>query len=145
MSSAVTMVGRSVRLSRRNVDSMLTSLMLPVMLMLVFVYLFGCAIQTGTKYVTYVVPGVLLLCAGFGSATTAVSVSNDLTGGIIDRFRSMDIGGTAVLSGHVVASAVRNLASTVVVFGVAFLIGFRPHAGAVAWSAAIGVLLAFVL
>jgi ABC-2 type transport system permease protein len=145
LTGSLTMAGRSLRLTRRQIDALLMSLMLPIMLMLVFVYLFGGAIQTGTKYVTYVVPGVLLLCAGFGSATTAVSVSNDLTGGIIDRFRSMDIGGTAVLSGHVVASAVRNLASTVVVFGVAFLIGFRPHAGAVAWSAAIGVLLAFVL
>jgi ABC-2 type transport system permease protein len=145
LTDSLTMAGRSLRLTRRQIDALLMSLMLPIMLMLVFVYLFGGAIQTGTKYVTYVVPGVLLLCAGFGSATTAVSVSNDLTGGIIDRFRSMDISGTSVLSGHVVASAVRNLASTVVVFGVAFLIGFRPHANAAAWVAAIGVLLAFVL
>src|SRR3954470_4065380 len=93
---SITLAARCIRLSARNIDALLMSLMLPIMLMLVFVYLFGGAIQTGTKYVTYVVPGVLLLCAGFGSATTAVSVSNDLTGGIIDRFRSMDIGGTAV-------------------------------------------------
>jgi ABC-2 type transport system permease protein len=145
LTASLTMAGRSLRLTRRQLDALLMSLMLPIMLMLVFVYLFGGAIQTGTEYVTYVVPGVLLLCAGFGSATTAVSVSNDLTGGIIDRFRSMDISGTAVLNGHVAASAVRNLASTVVVFGVAFLIGFRPHAGAAAWLAATGVLVAFVL
>lgn len=145
LTDSLTMAGRSLRLTRRQIDALLMSLMLPIMLMLVFVYLFGGAIQTGTKYVTYVVPGVLLLCAGFGSATTAVSVCNDLTGGIIDRFRSMNISGTAVLSGHVAASAVRNLASTVVVFGVAFLIGFRPHAGALQWPAAIGVLLVFVL
>jgi ABC-2 type transport system permease protein len=145
LTASLTMAGRSLRLTRRQLDALLMSLMLPIMLMLVFVYLFGGAIQTGTKYVTYVVPGVLLLCAGFGSATTAVSVSNDLTGGIIDRFRSLDISGTAVLNGHVAASAVRNLASTVVVFGVAFLIGFRPHAGAAAWLAAIGVLVAFLL
>jgi ABC-2 type transport system permease protein len=145
LTDSLTMAGRSLRMSRRQLDALLMSLMLPIMLMLVFVYLFGGAIQTGTKYVTYVVPGVLLLCAGFGSATTAVSVSNDLTGGIIDRFRSLNISGTALLNGHVAASAVRNLASTVVVFGVAFLIGFRPHAGAAEWAAAIGVLLAFVL
>lgn len=145
LTNSFTMAGRSLRLTRRQVDALLMSLMLPIMLMLVFVYLFGGAIQTGTKYVTYVVPGVLLLCAGFGSATTAVSVSNDLTGGIIDRFRSLNISGTALLNGHVAASAVRNLASTVVVFGVAFLIGFRPHAGVAEWAAAIGVLLAFVL
>jgi ABC-2 type transport system permease protein len=145
LTDSLTMAGRSLRLTRRQLDALLTSLMMPILLMLVFVYLFGGAIQTGTRYVTYVVPGVLLLCAGFGSATTAVSVADDLTGGIIDRFRSMDVSGTAVLNGHVAASAVRNLASTVLVFGVAFLIGFRPQAGPAAWLAAIGVLLAFIL
>src|SRR3954454_12666324 len=144
MSSAVTMVGRSVRLSRRNVDSMLTSLMLPVMLMLLFVYLFGGAINTGTTYVTYVVPGVLLLCAGFGASMTAVSVSHDMTSGVIDRFRSMDVGGTAVVAGHVLASITRNLVSTALVLGLAFAIGFRPHAGAVEWLAALGVLVLFL-
>jgi ABC-2 type transport system permease protein len=113
--------------------------------MLLFVYLFGGAIHTGTRYVTYVVPGVLLLCAGFGASTTAVSVSQDLTGGIIDRFRSLDVGGASLLAGHVAASVARNLASTVVVFGVAFAIGFRPHADLPAWLAAVGVLLVFIL
>jgi ABC-2 type transport system permease protein len=142
---SATMAARSLRLSTRNLDALITSLMLPVMLMLLFVYLFGGAIETGTEYVTYVVPGVLLLCAGFGSSLTAVSVSQDLTGGIVDRFRSMDVGGTAFLAGHVVASLARNAASTVLVFGVAFLIGFRPDAGPADWLAAAGVLFAFVL
>jgi ABC-2 type transport system permease protein len=84
--------------------------------------------KTGTKYVTYVVPGALMLCAGFGSATTAVSVTNDLTGGIIDRFRSMDIGATAVLNGHVAASAVRNTASTILVFGAVGVFTKTPEA-----------------
>jgi ABC-2 type transport system permease protein len=141
---ALTMAARSLRLSRRNLEALLTSLMLPVMLMLIFVYLFGGAIQTGTEYVTYVVPGVLLLCAGFGSALTAVSVSQDLTGGIVDRFRSMDVGGTAFLAGHVVASVARNAVSTVLVFGVAVLIGFRSGAGPLRWLAAAGVLALFV-
>ena len=96
------------------------------MLMLLFVYLFGGAIETGTAYVTYVVPGVILLCAGFGSSLTAVAVTQDMKGGIIDRFRSMDVGGAAVLAGHVIASVARNLLSTVLVLAVAFLIGFRP-------------------
>ncbi len=129
------MIGRSLRMSRRNVDALITSLMLPVMLMLLFVYLFGGAIQTGTRYVTYVVPGVLLLCAGFGASMTAVSVSHDMAEGIIDRFRSMDVGGTAVIAGHVVASVARNLVSTALVLGIAFAIGFRPHAGAGEWLA----------
>jgi ABC-2 type transport system permease protein len=145
VSDSLTMVGRSVRLSSRNLEALLTSLMLPVMLMLLFVYLFGGAIDTGGKYVTYVVPGVILLCAGYVSATTAVSVSQDMQGGIIDRFRAMDIGGAAVLTGHVVASVVRNAASTLLVLGVALLIGFRPDAGPLGWLGAAGILLAFVL
>src|SRR3954453_6256060 len=102
------MIGRSVRLSGRNVDALVTSLALPIMLMLLFVELFGGAIETGTAYVTYVVPGVILLCAGFGSSSTAVAVSQDMTGGIIDRLRSMDVGGAALLAGHVAASVARN-------------------------------------
>jgi ABC-2 type transport system permease protein len=143
--AALTMAARCTRLSARNIDALVTSLMLPVMLMLMFVYLFGGAIDTGGAYVTYVVPGVILLCAGFGSATTAVTVSQDLTGGIVDRFRSMDVGGPSILAGHVAASAMRNAVSTLLVFGVAFLIGFRPHAGPLDWLAAVGVLAAFVL
>jgi ABC-2 type transport system permease protein len=145
MSDSLTTVGRSLRLTMRTPDALLTSLLLPVLLMLLFVYLFGGAIQTGTEYVTYVVPGVLLLSAGFGAATTAVTVSQDMTGGIIDRFRSMDVAGASVLAGHVAASMARNLAATVLVFGVAFLIGFRPSAGPLEWLAAGGVLLAFML
>jgi ABC-2 type transport system permease protein len=88
---------------------------------------------------------VLPLSAGFGAATTAVTVSQDMTGGIIDRFRSMDVAGASVLAGHVAASMARNLAATVLVFGVAFLIGFRPSAGPLEWLAAGGVLLVFML
>jgi ABC-2 type transport system permease protein len=139
------MTVRCLRLSARTIDAMITALALPIMLMLMFVYLFGGAIQTGGEYVTYVVPGVLLLCAGFGSATTAVSVSHDMTSGIIDRFRSMDIDGVSLLGGHVAASIVRNAVSTVLVLGVALLIGFRPSAGPLDWLAAGGVLLLFIL
>jgi ABC-2 type transport system permease protein len=140
-----TMSGRCLRLSRRNMEGLLTSVLLPVLLMLIFVYLFGGAINTGTAYVTYVVPGVLVLCAGFGSASTAVSVSSDMSTGIIDRFRSLDVGGAAVLGGHVVASVVRNAVSTVLVLGVALLIGFRPHFGLFEWLAAGVILLMFIL
>lgn len=145
MSDALTMTARCVRLSRRQLDALLTSLLLPVLLMLLFVCLFGGAIHTGTRYVTYVVPGVLLLCAGYGASLTAVSVSQDMTGGIVDRFRSMDIRGSAILTGHIAASVARNAASTVLVFGVACLIGFRPRAGLPGWLAAAGVLLMFIL
>jgi ABC-2 type transport system permease protein len=143
--TAVTMSGRNLRLTRRNVDALVTSLMLPIMLMLMFVYLFGGAINTGSTYVTYVVPGVLLLCASFGASLTAVAVTNDMTGGIIDRLRSMDVGGASFLAGHVTASVIRNAASTVIVLTVALLIGFRPEADLLAWVEAAGILGAFVL
>src|ERR1700761_3787720 len=98
MSDALTLSARSLRLSTRNVEALITALMLPIMLMLMFVYLFGGAIDVGvgTKYVTYVVPGVLLLCAGFGSSLTAVSVCQDMTNGVMDRFRALDVSGAAV-------------------------------------------------
>lgn len=139
------MVERCVRLSLRTVDALIMSLVLPIMLMLMFVYLFGGAINTGGAYLTYVVPGVILLCAGFSSAQTAVSVAQDLHTGVIDRFRSMDVGGAAILTGHVAASVARNIVSTVVVFGLALLIGFRPTAGPGQWVAVAGVLLAFMV
>ena len=143
--AVITLSSRAFRLSRRNLDALTSALMLPVMLMLIFVYLFGGALDTGTRYVTYVVPGVLLLCASFGAALTAVAVTTDMTSGIIDRFRSMDVGGTSFLAGHVVTSVARNAISTLVVLGVALAIGFRPHAGPLDWLAAAGILLAFVL
>ena len=144
MSNALTMAGRSLRLSARSPEALLTALIMPVMLMVVFVYLFGGAVDIGTRYVDYVVPGVLLLCAVTGSSTTAVTVCQDMAGGIIDRFRSLDVSGTAVLAGHVTASLLRNLASTVLVIAVAFGIGFRPHASVASFAAALGVLLLFV-
>jgi ABC-2 type transport system permease protein len=145
LTPALTMAGRSIRLSRRNIDAVITSMMLPLMLMLVFIYFFGGAINTGTKYVTYVIPGILILCAAFGASSTAVSVSEDMKGGIIDRFRSLDVGGTAILAGHVAASTVRNLFSTTLVLGVGLLIGFRPSATPLGWLAAAGILIAFLL
>jgi ABC-2 type transport system permease protein len=144
VSDSLTMIGRNVRHSVRSVDAMLTAVMLPVLILLLFVYVFGGAIQTGGDYVDYVVPGIILLCAGYGSATTAVAVCQDMTTGVIDRFRSLPIAGSAVLTGHVVASVLRNVASTAVVVGVALLAGFSPSAGPLRWLAAIGVLLAFM-
>ncbi|MGC5030503.1 ABC transporter permease [Micromonospora sp. DT229] len=139
------MIGRCVRLSRRNIDALLTSLVLPVLLMLLFVYLFGGAIDTGSAYVTYVVPGVLLLCAGFGAAGTAVSVTTDLTEGMIERLRTMDVGATSILAGHVVASVARNLVATTLVLTVAVAIGFRPAVAPSRWLAAAGLLVLFLL
>jgi ABC-2 type transport system permease protein len=140
-----TMAERSLRISIRNLDALISGLALPIMLMLFFVYLLGGAIQTGTAYVTYVVPGVLLLCAAFGASLTAVSVSTDMKEGIIDRFRSMDVGPAPFLAGHVIASLIRNSVATVLVLVVALLIGFRPEGGVGEWVAVAGVLLLFIV
>lgn len=141
----LTMVARCVRLSMRTTDALILSLALPIILMLLFVYLFGGAITTGGQYVNYVAPGVILLCVGFASGQTAVSVAQDMHTGVIDRFRSMDVSGPAMLAGHVVASVLRNCVSTAIVIVVAFAIGFRPHAGVVEWLATAGMLLAFMV
>lgn len=143
-SEARMMVTRALRLSLRNVDGLMTALALPVIMMLMFVYLFGGAVNTGISYVDYVLPGVLLVCVGFGAGTTAVSIAQDLGSGIIDRFRSMDVRGEALINGHVVASVARNLLSSTLVVAVAFVIGFRPHAGAERWLAAVCILILFV-
>ena len=141
---AMTLIGRALRLSRRNAEALITSLMLPVMLLLMFVYLFGGAIRVDTSYATYVVPGVILVCAAFGSSTTAVVVSEDMKAGIIDRFRSLDIGGAVMVTGHVVASVVRDLVATTVVMGLGLAVGFRPHASALQWLPAAGILVLFM-
>jgi ABC-2 type transport system permease protein len=112
--------------------------------MLMFVYVFGGAIDTGGRYVDYVVPGIIVLCAGFGSAGTAVAVALDMTTGVVDRFRTLPISAAAVLTGHVTASVVRNVASTLLVLGVALLAGFRPVADPLNWLAAAGLLLALM-
>lgn len=144
-SDSLTMIRRSMRHNLRDIESLLISVMLPVMLMLLFVYVFGGAIDTGTEYVNYVVPGIILLCAGYGASTTAVSVSADMHTGVVDRFRSLPIASTAVLTGHVVASMARNVFSTLVVIGIAFLVGFRPEANALGYLGALAMVLLFVL
>ncbi|MCM3626916.1 ABC transporter permease [Paenibacillus glycanilyticus] len=138
-------ITRSLRHSLRNTEALLMAIMLPVMLMLLFTYVFGGAIDSSGDYVNYVVPGIILLCAGFGSSSTAVDVSNDMTNGIIDRFRTMPIKSLSVVTGHVVASLARNLFATGVVFGVALLVGFRPNASFVEWVLAIAVITLFIL
>jgi ABC-2 type transport system permease protein len=142
--NSLALIGRSLRISMRNTEALLMAVILPVMLMLLFVYVFGGAIDTGTAYVNYVVPGIIILCAGFGSSTTAVSVAYDMVNGIIDRFRSLPIVSSAVLTGHVVASVARNVVAMVVVIGVALAVGWRPSAGVVEWAAAVGVLVLFM-
>lgn len=144
-SDAVTMIDRSVRLARRNVDTLFASILLPLLMMALFVYVFGGAINTGTEYVNYVVPGILLLTTGYGAASTAMVVADDMDTGMIDRLRSLPIHSFAVLTGQVVASVVRNAAATAIVILASLAMGFRPGGGLVDWLAAIGLLLLYVV
>jgi ABC-2 type transport system permease protein len=143
-SATAVLVGRSVRLSRRNLDALILSVALPVLLMLMFVFVFGGAIATGREYVTYVVPGILLLCTGYGAASTASAVAADLQLGMVDRLRTLPIRGSAVLTGHVVASLARNGVATALVVLVGVLVGFRPTAGPLEWLLAGGLLALYV-
>src|SRR5215468_8814230 len=140
------MITRCVRRSLRDPEAFFTALMLPVTLMLLFVYVFGGAMSAGGgRYADYVVPGLIVLCAGFGAGTTAVAVATDMSNGIVDRFRSMPIASSSVLTGHIVASLARNLIATTLVIGVAIAVGWHPSASPVRWLAAAGMIIAFIL
>ena len=130
--SAVVFVGRSLRHSLRDGEGMVMAIALPVMLMVMFTYVFGGAI-IADGYVDFVVPGIILTCAGFGAASVAVSVNRDVTQGAMRRFRTLPITSATVLAGHVVASMLRNLLATVVVVLVALLLGFSPTASLGQW------------
>jgi ABC-2 type transport system permease protein len=138
------MVTRCLRRSWRNPEAFFTALMLPVILMLLFVYVFGGDMRTTGRYVEYVVPGLIVLCAGFGAGTTAVAVATDMATGIVDRFRSMPISGTSILVGQIVASLVRNLMATVLVILVGLAVGWRPTWSPVDWLAALAMIVLFV-
>ncbi|MGB4777032.1 ABC transporter permease [Microbacterium sp.] len=138
-------VRRSLVHSLRDGESLLMAILLPVMLMVLFTQVFGGAIAPGGGYVDYIVPGIVLLCAGFGASSTASSVARDMSTGIIDRFRTMPLRPGAVLTGHVVASLVRNLVATGVVIVVALLLGFRPDAGVPGWLGALTLISLYIL
>lgn len=138
-------VGRSLRHSLRDGESMLMAILLPVLLMVLFTQVFGGAIDPSGGYVDYIVPGIILLCAGFGAASTAVYVAGDMRTGIIDRVRTMPLRAGAVLTGHVVASLLRNLVATAIVIGVALALGFRPSADLAQWLGVIALVALYIL
>lgn len=138
-------IGRSMRHSLRDGESLLMAIMLPVMLMLMFTWVFGGAIDPSGAYVDYVVPGIILTCAGYGASSTALYVAGDMRNGIIDRFRTMPVRAGAVLTGHVVASLLRNLVATAIVVGVGVLVGFRPNGTPLEWIAAAALIALYIL
>src|SRR5215207_5750566 len=140
------MLGRSMRHIFRSMDTILTVVITPIAIMLLFVYVFGGAIQTGTdNYVNYLLPGILLITIASGIAYTAYRLFLDLQGGIFERFQSMPIARSATLWAHVLTSVVANLVSVVIVVGVALLLGFRSGAGILEWLAVAGIVTLFTL
>jgi ABC-2 type transport system permease protein len=143
---AVVLSKRSLRHVVRSPDTIITTAITPIAMLLLFVYVFGAAINFGTgEYVDYLLPGILLVTVASGISYTAFRLFTDVSGGIVERFRSMPISRAAVLWGHVVTSVVANFVSLVLVVLVGVAIGFRSGAGPLAWLAVLGILLLFTL
>lgn len=142
-----TLTGRSLRHILRSPDTILTTVVTPVALMLLFVYVLGGAIDTGAdgSYVDYMLPGVLLITVASGVAYTAYRLFLDLQSGIFERFQSMPIARSSILWAHVLTSLVANLVSVAVVVAVALLLGFRTGASVGAWLAVAGIVVLFTL
>ena len=141
------LTGRSLRHILRSPDTIITTAVTPIAMMLLFVYVLGGAIETGSDepYVTYLLPGILLMTIASGVAYTSYRLFLDLQGGIVERFQSMPIGRSAVLWGHVLTSLVANAVSLAIVVAVALVMGFRSGAGVLAWLGTAGILLLFTV
>ncbi|SDX03242.1 ABC-2 type transport system permease protein [Marininema mesophilum] len=140
------MLGRSMRHILRSPDTIITVTIMPIAFMLLFVYVFGGAIQTGTdNYVNYLMPGILLIAIASGISYTAYRLFMDMQRGIFERFHSMPIARSTVLWGHVLTSLVSNAISVVVIILVALIMGFRSSAGILSWLAVAGILALFTL
>ena len=141
------LTGRSMRHILRSPDTIITTAITPIALMLLFVYVLGGAINLGSDeaYVNYMLPGILLITIASGVAYTSYRLFLDLQGGIFERFQSMPIARSSVLWAHVLTSVVANLVSVVVVVGVALLMGFRSDAGVLTWLTVAGILVLFTL
>ena len=135
------MLRRNFKHTVRNPTTVFNAVLFPIVMMLMFVYVFGGAFKVQGKYVDYAVPGLLVMAITYGLGPTAAAVNGDMTKGVINRFKVMDVSRGAVLTGHVVSTAVRGLIADAAIVGVGFAMGFRPHANAVQWLLAIGIML----
>ena len=140
------MMKRCLLLSKRNPDTFLTSIIMPFLMMVLFVALFGKLIHPeNISYVNYIIPGVLLQCFGQCASVTAVSVNRDVTGGMISRFSTLPIKRISVLGGHVLESTLRNFLTAAVVLAAAWFLGFRPLAGPGEWLLVLALMLCVIL
>jgi ABC-2 type transport system permease protein len=140
------LLGRSLRHISRSPDTIITTAITPVALMLLFVYVFGGAITTSAdNYINYLLPGIMLIAIASGIAYTAVRLFTDMKSGIFERFQSMPIARSSVLWAHVLTSMVANALALVIIVLVALLMGFRTSAGPLEWLAVVGILALFTL
>ena len=148
LSDTTTLTGRSLRHIFRSPDTIITTAVTPIAMMLLFVFVFGGALRQsiGTDdYVAYLLPGILLIAIASGVAYTALRLFTDVQGGVFERFRSMPIARSSVLWAHVLTSLVANGITLAIIFAVAFAMGFRTAAGPLAWLAVLGILTLFTL
>ena len=149
LGDTVILTKRSLRHILRSPDTIITTAITPVAMLLLFVYVFGGAIDLGgdpdQKYVDYLLPGILLITVASGVAYTSYRLFLDLQAGIFERFQSMPIARSATLWAHVLTSLVANLVSLALVVAVSLLMGFRSGAGPIAWLGVLGILVLFTL
>jgi len=146
MRDSYIMFQRNLTKTMRSPEAMTMALIVPIVMMVLFGFIFGgIADIEGFSYINFIVPGIILQCICNSSGATALSVHNDMSKGIIDRFRSMQISKSAFISGHVWLSVLRSMVISVVTFGAAFVVGFRPAAGIAEWFAVAGILFLFII
>jgi ABC-2 type transport system permease protein len=145
LGDSLIMLRRNYKHTIRNPITVFNAVLLPIVMMLMFVYVFGGAFKVEGEYIDYAVPGLIIMAITYGLGPTATAVNSDMTKGIINRFKTMDVSRAAVLTGHVVSSALRGLFAVGAIIGVGFAMGFRPHASAAQWLGAIGMIVLLVL
>ncbi|WP_421355063.1 ABC transporter permease [Microbacterium phosphatis] len=147
LADTTVLTGRSLRHILRSPDTIITTAVTPIAIMLLFTWVFGGAVDTGTDapYIEFMLPGILLITVASGIAYTAYRLFLDMQGGLFERFQSMPIARSSVLWAHVLTSLVSNLISVALVIGVGLLMGFRTGAGILAWAAVAGIIVLFTL
>jgi ABC-2 type transport system permease protein len=146
LTDTAALTGRTLRHVTRSVDTIITTAVVPIAMMLLFVYVFGGAIDTGpVDYVDYMLPGILLITVASGISYTAFRLFTDMQEGIFERFQSMPVARSGLLWAHVVTTLVATMISLAVVIAVAFAMGFRTGAGPLAWLAVAGILMLFTV
>ncbi len=146
VSDTTVLLGRSLRHIARSLDTIITTAITPIAMLLLFVYVFGGSIDVGSeKYVNYLLPGILLITIASGISYTSYRLFMDVKSGLFERFQSMPIARSSVLWAHVLTSLIANLISVAIVVFVAFLMGFRSSAGVLAWLTVVGILTLFTL